>query len=272
MQDFSASPRKMIASFWRNRQLIKALVEREVIGRYKGSYLGILWSFFNPLLMLVIYTFVFSVVFRSHWATNNDSKTEFALVLFAGLIVFNFFAESSRASASIILSNINYVKKIIFPLEVLPLVTICSALFHMVISLIVWLFFYVIFLGVPPATIFLFPIAIAPLIMCVLGISYFLAATGVYLRDTAQIVDISVTALLFLSPVFFPLSSLPQLYQTIMKFNPLAISIETARDILIWDELPSGDVYLLYLLLSALTLFLGFAWFQKTRKGFADVL
>jgi lipopolysaccharide transport system permease protein len=272
MKDFSASPREMVVSFWRNRQLIKALVEREVVGRYKGSYLGILWSLFNPLLMLIIYTFVFSMVFKSHWGTSNDSKIEFALVLFAGLIAFNFFAESTRASSIIILSNINYVKKIIFPLEVLPLVMVGSAFFHMVISLFIWFIFYVIFYGIPPITALLFPIAILPLMMFVLGLSFFLSAIGVYLRDTNQIVDISVSAALFLSPVFFPLSNLPQTFQSFMKLNPLAISIESVRDVLIWGRLPSLEEYLFYLFFSGVIMFLGFAWFQKTRKGFADVI
>ena len=129
MRDFPATPIEMVASLWRNRSLIHALAKREVLGRYRGSALGLLWSFFNPLFMLVIYTFVFSVVFKSRWNAGSDSKTEFALVLFAGLIVFNLFGETINRAASLVINNPNYVKKVVFPLEILPVVTLLSALF-----------------------------------------------------------------------------------------------------------------------------------------------
>ena len=139
MQDFSASPREMVASFWRNRLLIYSLSKREVIGRYRGSYFGILWSFINPLFMLAIYTFVFSMIFKARWNAESDSRTEYALILFAGLLVFNLFSECITKAPSLIQSNVNYVKKVVFPLEILPWVTLYSALFHGAISLIVWL-------------------------------------------------------------------------------------------------------------------------------------
>src|SRR5690606_24536402 len=137
--------------------------QREVVGRYRGSFMGILWSFFNPVFMLVVYTFVFSVVFKARWCGGSDSKTEFALILFAGLIVFNFFAECFNRSPTLILSNANYVKKVVFPLEILPWITVGSALFHMVISLTVWLLAYLILFGVPHLTVLLLPLIIMPM-------------------------------------------------------------------------------------------------------------
>ena len=148
MRNFSASPVEMCASLWRNRELIKTSTKRDVLGRYRGSALGLLWSFFNPVFMLAVYTFVFSVVFKARWSTSSDSKTEFALVLFAGLIVFNLFAECIHRAPVIILSNVNYVKKVVFPLEILPVVALMSVLFHGLISLSVWI------LALPASTIF----------------------------------------------------------------------------------------------------------------------
>ncbi len=120
MQQFYASPKEMIASLWRHRELIRASVKREILGRYRGSAMGLLWSFFNPVFMLTVYTFVFSEVFKARWSAGSESKTEFALVLFAGLIVFNLFSECINRAPSLILSNPNYVKKVVFPLEILP--------------------------------------------------------------------------------------------------------------------------------------------------------
>ena len=151
MRDFSASPRELGASLWRNRSLIVASVKREVLGRYRGSVMGILWSFFNPLFMLAVYTFVFSVVFQARWGGGTGSKTEFALVLFAGLMMFTLFAECTNRAPSLILSNVNYVKKVVFPLEILPAVALLSAMFHMLISLGVWFLAYGLFFGVPHA-------------------------------------------------------------------------------------------------------------------------
>lgn len=272
MRDFSISPFEMIASFWQNRKLIKTLAKREVVGRYRGSVLGIMWSFLNPVLMLAVYTFVFSVVFKARWSTNSDSKTEFALVLFAGLLVFNLFAECVNRSPTLIISNTNYVKKVVFPLEILPWVTLGTAFFHMLISFFVWLIFYFFFFGQPHPTILLIPFIMLPLVLLTLGISWFLASLGVFLRDVAQIVGIMTTTLMFLSPIFYPLSSLPEKYQRILFLNPLTLIIEQTRSVLIWGQTPVLDVLCLYTFLTASVAWMGFAWFQKTRKGFADVI
>jgi len=272
MQNFSISPVEMGASLWRNRTLAKALVQREVVGRYRGSIMGILWSFFNPVLMLVIYTFVFSVVFKARWHAGSDSRTEFALVLFAGLIMFNLFAECFNRAPSLILSNANYVKKVVFPLEILPWVTLGSALFHTLISLGVWLLAYLILFGVPHATVLLWPLVMLPLMLFIMGLSWALAALGVFLRDVSQVIGVLTTVLMFLSPIFYSGESLPPQYRQFLQFNPLTPAIEQARDVLFWGRVPDMAGYLFYLLGSALVAWLGFAWFQKTRKGFADVL
>ncbi|WP_283183770.1 ABC transporter permease [Pseudomonas svalbardensis] len=272
MQDFSTSPVEMVASFWRNRALIKALTKREILGRYRGSILGMLWSLFNPILMLGVYTFVFSVVFNARWGAGGGSKTEYALVLFAGLIVFSLFSDCVGRAPSLILSNVNYVKKVVFPLEVLPWVSLGAALFHGFISLLVWLIFYGVFIGLPTLTVLLLPLVILPLLMFSMGISWALASLGVYLRDISQIIGVVITMLMFLSGIFYSVSSLPVDYQEIMKMNPLVPIIEQARVVLVWGGEPNYLLLLNYLGGAFVFASLGFAWFQKTRKGFADVL
>lgn len=272
MQAFSPSPQEMILSPWRHRALIALLIQRDISERYRGSILGILWSFFLPLIMLGIYTFVFSVVFQARWSTGSEAKTEFALVLFTGLLVFSFFAECFNRAPKLILSNTNYVKKVVFPLEVLPVTTLGSALFHLGVGLIVWLLFHLFLFGLPPLTALLFPLILVPLIALTLGVCWFLAGLGVYFQDISQVVSVLTTALLFLSPIFFPVESLPDAYQPIMQLNPLTPAVEMSRDVLIWGQVPCWPAWGLYTVVSAIIAALGFAWFQKTRKGFADVL
>ena len=238
MQHHSLSPWEIIASLWRNRSLATALVRREVIGRYRGSTLGILWSFFNPICMLAVYVFVFSVVFKARWNVGSDSKTEFALVLFAGLLVFNLFSECINRAPTLILSNVNYVKKVVFPLEILPWVVLGSASFHMLISLTVWMVFYWIFFGLPQLTALLLPFVLLPVIFLTLGLSWMLASLGVYLRDVSQFIGIFTSVLMFMSPIFYPISSLPPEYQALFMLNPLTPVIELARDVLIWGKAP----------------------------------
>jgi len=272
MRHFSASPREMVASLWRNRELIKASTKREVLGRYRGSVMGILWSFFNPLFMLAVYTFVFSVVFNARWGSGSGSKTEFALVLFAGLMMFNLFAECINRAPGLILSNVNYVKKVVFPLEILPAVTLLSALFHGLISLGVWFLAYLVFFGLPHTTALYLPLIVLPFVLFIMGLSWALASLGVYLRDVSQLIGVITTVLMFISPIFYPATALPETYRHWLYLNPITPVIEQARDVLFWGKAPDFSMLGIYWLAAAFIAWLGFAWFQKTRKGFADVL
>ncbi len=272
MQNFSTSPKAMVNSLWVNRSLIKALVAREVVGRYRGSMMGILWSFFNPVFMLMVYTFVFSVVFKARWSGGSDSKTEFALVLFAGLIIFNLFSECINRAPTLILANVNYVKKVVFPLEILPWVALGSALFHFSISLVVWFLAYLIFFGMPHPSALLLPLIVVPYLLFIIGLTWALSSVGVFLRDVAQLIGMVTTVLLFLSPIFYPISALPEKYRPLLLLNPLGPAIEQAREVLFWGNSPNLAILAIYLVVSALIAWMGFAWFQKTRKGFADVI
>ncbi len=269
---YSTSLTKATGSFLRNKQLIWQMTKREVLSRYRGSVLGLAWAFFNPLLMLVVYTVVFSVVFKARWDVGSDSKVEFALVLFIGLIIHSVFAECLMRAPGLILSNVNYVKKVVFPLEILPWVIVGSAIFNAAISLIVWALFFIVVNHTLNWTVLFVPIIFLPLVLFSFGISWFLASLGVYLRDVGQITGVVTTFLLFMSPILYPISMLPEPYRIILYLNPLTFIIEQARDVLMWGKPPDYLIVSISLAISTLVAWLGYAWFQKTRNGFADVL
>ena len=264
---------ELFASLWRNRQLILQMTKREVIGRYRGSVLGLAWSFFNPLLMLTVYTFVFSVIFKARWGMGGgEDRASFAIVLFVGIIVHGLFAECANRAPGLILANVNYVKKVVFPLEILPWVAMGSTLFHSAISLLVLLLAQLLLNHTMPLTAVFFPIIILPLLLATMGVAWFLSAIGVYLRDVSQTVGILTTVLLFFSPVFYPLSALPEEYQIWVKLNPLTFTLEEGRKSLIFGQIPDAVGWGIYMFFSIAIAWMGFWWFQKSRKGFADVL
>ncbi|WP_024695910.1 ABC transporter permease [Pseudomonas syringae] len=268
----AAGPLDLLRSLWRHRQLISTLTRREVIGRYRGSVIGIAWSFFNPLLMLAVYTFVFSEVFQARWAGQDTSKGGFAILLFVGMIVHGLFAECANRSPSLIMSNGNYVTKVLFPLEVLSVVTLGSALFHTGTSLIVLLLAQFVLTHTLYWTALLLPLVLLPLAIATLGVSWLLAALGVYLRDVGQVIGVLTTVLLFLSPVLYPVAALPPAYQPWLRLNPLTYIIEESRNVLLFGRWPDWQSLALAMLIACVIAMAGFAFFQKARKGFADVL
>jgi len=269
----SIAPRAMVAHLWRYRELIARLIKRDVLGRYKGSLLGLAWSFVTPIIMLVIYTFVFTVVFNARWGVGGEeSKSVFALQLFAGLIVHGILAEVLTRSPGLILLNTNYVKKVVFPLAILPVIPLGSALFHAAISSLVLIVAQLLVVGSLPWTFWMLPIVLLPLIVLAMGISWLLASLGVFLRDIGQTMGLIATMLLFLSPIFYPISALPESFHGVIHANPLTFIIEQTRIVLIEGRLPDMVGLLSYLAVAFVVAWFGFAWFQKTRKGFADVL
>ncbi len=263
----------LLRSLWRNRQLIAEMTKREVVGRYRGSVLGIAWSFFNPLLMLALYTFVFSVVFKARWGVNADeTKTQFAIVLFVGMIVHGLFAEVINRAPAMITSNVNYVKKVVFPLDILPSVAMGAALFHGLVSLVVLMIAFVLFNGYLNWTAIFIPFVLLPLIIFTLGVAWMLASLGVFLRDLGQTTNIITTVMLFFSPIFYPMTALPIEFHPWIMANPLTFIIEQAREVVIWGHVPDWLGLCIYSLLALIIAWAGYVWFQKTRKGFADVL
>ncbi|MBU1275037.1 MAG: ABC transporter permease [Proteobacteria bacterium] len=262
----------MLQNLWRYRQLIALMTKREVAQRYRGSFMGLAWSFVIPIILLGVYTFIFSVVFKARWGVGGEDKTVFAMVLFVGLIVHGFLAEVLNRAPTIILGNVNYVKKVVFPLEILPLVPIGTALFHCAISVFVLLLASLIINGSVHWTALLIPVVFLPFLVLIMGISWIIASVGVFLRDVGQVMGVVTMVMLFLAPVFYPVSALPEAYRPWILANPLSFIIEQARAVLIWGEMPNWLGLGAYSLVAIAVAWAGFAWFQKTRKGFADVL
>lgn len=268
------SPLYAARSIAKHRILLQQMTQRDVVGRYRGSVIGLAWSFFSPLLMLGIYTFVFSVVFKARWngIGTESSKMDFAIIFFSGLTIYGIFSECINRAPSIILGNANYVKKVVFPLEILPMVACGSALFHAAVSTTVLLLAQLVFEGRVPWTAILLPVVLAPLTLGTLGVAWALSALGVYLRDIGQMTGMITTILMFLSPIFFPMSAMPDEFRGLIALNPLVYFLEEGRNVLIFGVVPGGAGLLAAWAGGLAVAMLGFAMFQKMRNGFADVL
>jgi len=256
-----------------NRSLLWQFVKRSVSARYKGSVLGLFWSFVHPMMMLCVYTFVFSVVFKSRWGVETGGgRSAFAIIMFCGLALFNIFSEAVNLNCGIVVGNTNLVKKVIFPLEILPLSqTIASFAVGMV-----W--FFLLFLGTVfvfgkiSFTMLLLPLILLPLFLFTLGVSFFVSSLSVYVRDTPYLVGVLLQILFFMTPIFYPIAAIPERFRWPLQLNPLTILIEEARKVFLYGELPDWRFLGAAFLISLLVLHLGFLWFHKTKKGFADVL
>ncbi|WP_343655938.1 ABC transporter permease [Cupriavidus sp.] len=256
----------------RHRGLVYQLTRREVVGRYRGSVMGLLWSLFHPVLMLSVYTFVFGHVFKSRWGSGFGSTTSFAQMAFAGMIVYGLFSECVTRAPGLIVGNANFVKRVVFPLELLPWVTLFAAMFHALIGLGVLLLFSMFLGNVPTLTMLCFPLVLLPFACFVVGATWALAALGVYLRDLAQVTGVAVTVAMFLSPMFYPVSALPAALQSVMQFNPLTFPMEQLRAVMIMDQFPDWRGLAIYTCCAVVTAWVGFTMFQRLRRGFADVL
>ena len=266
----------MVRNLWNHRDLIAQFTKRELVGRYRGAYLGLLWAFLIPLLMLTIYTFVFSEVLNARWTLNpNEPPTHFALTMFCGLIVFNILAECLTRSPSLILGNPNFVKKVIFPLEILPVSLLGASFVHGAICLAILIVGQAIFLPEFPATLsaaWLFPIWIVPLVALTLGLSWFVAALGVFVRDIGQAITIIVQMLFFMTPIFYPVTLVPEGWRWVLRINPLTTIVEGARATLIEGRPPDWGAWGVVTVLSLVAMQLGYVWMMKCRRGFADVV
>ena len=254
------------------RNLLLEFTKREIAIRYKGSYLGIIWSFLNPLFMLAVYTFVFGYIFKARWNLQSDSKLTFAFVLFSGLIPFNIFAEVFTRAPGLVINNANYVKKVVFPLEILPVAVLGSALFHALISVFILVLGVWLMLGTLHWTVIFLPLVLLPILFLSLGVGWFLASLGTFIRDISQLVNILVSAIMFLTPIFYPLSSVPKVFLQIYMLNPITPVVDNMRQIVIWGQMPDWTSLVLGILISLGIGFGGLIWFRKTKKAFADVM
>lgn len=267
-------PVRMLRNLWRHRELLVRLTAQEAVQRYRGSYLGVVWSVITPILMLSVYAFVFSIVFQARWGelAGTPRSGEFALTLFAGLIPFGVFAEVVNRAPSIVLSMPNYVKKVVFPLEILPVVAVGSAVVHSLISGAILLLGSLLFLGYVSPTVVLLPLAYLPLVFLTLGLGWFLASLGVYVRDIGQAIGLVTQALFFLSPIFYPVSAVPEHLRFILYANPLTAILTGFRRTMLWGAAPLWGTWAGLTLGTAVVALLGYAWFMQTKKGFADVI
>ncbi len=275
----AAQPTSLVAlakNLWRNRHLIVQMTKREVLRLYKGSIIGLAWAFFNPIFMLAVYTVIFSVVFKARWGSDrfdgDENKLQFAVVIFVGMIVLGLVSDALNRAPGLILSNVNFVKKVVFPIEILPVVAMGTAFFHSLISLSVLLAALVFFNGYLNWTVVFIPLILLPLLILSTGLSWILASLGVFLRDVGQVTGVITRMLLFLSPVFYQVTAVPEKFRPFIMANPLTFIIEQAREVLIWGHLPNWLGLGIYTLVATSMAWVGYAWFQKTRKGFADVL
>jgi lipopolysaccharide transport system permease protein len=264
---------KFPRSLWHNRELWWRLTQREVLGRYRGSVLGIGWSFITPLAMLAVYTFVFSQVFKARWGgLEQVGPLGFAVNLFAGLIVFNLFGECVSRAPSLVVSNPNYVKKVVFPLEVLGSVAVGSSVFHAITSFVILLVFELIAFHKLPITMAWLPLVWLPLLFLSLSCTWVLSAAGVFLRDLGQLIAVGLNMLMFLSPIFFPVSALPAKWQPFLAFNPLAHVIEQTRRIALEGLNPDWSYVVFGSIFGFVACELSYRTFQKSKRAFADVL
>lgn len=248
------------------------LTRRDIAGRYRGAIGGSLWAFLTPLFMLAIYSFVFGYIFQSRWTAAESGNVHFSIVLFVGLVFANFLSECLNRAPGLLVSNANYVKKVVFPLDVLPWVAVGTALFHAAISVLVLVLAMLATGTSIPWTIVLLPLVFLLFVPMVAGFCWFLAAMGVFFRDLQQIVAVFSTALVFLAPVFYPRTMLPEEYRWLLMLNPLSFVVEAAHDVVLWGHLPDWRLACAYALVSLAVAWGGWVVFQLSRRGFADVL
>lgn len=259
-----------------NVSLIRKLARREFDQRFRGSLLGWFWALIAPLAMLAVFSLVFGSIFGARWARPDSAATQtefgFPLLLFSGLIVFNFFGETFNRAPGLILENTSYVKKVVFPLEILPVVTLLSSLTTAAISFVAFMVVYVVLHGLPPLTIVLLPLVLLPLALITLGICYFFASLGVFLRDLRHVTPPLSTAMLFLSSVFYDPQTVPESYRWMLYLNPLTPAVNHVRDVLFWGRIPDPLEFAIFLTTATVVFLLGLEWFKRTEKAFADVV
>ena len=269
--DLLAVPR----TAFRHRSLLWQMTKRNIETRYRGSVLGLVWSFVQPLMMLVVYTFVFSVVFKARWGVEvagGESKGAFAVIMFCGMTMFNLFSEAVNGSCGCIIGNVNLVKKVIFPLEILPLVQTLTT-FILGQAWFILLFFGTwLILGNLNWTMLLLPVVLVPLIVFTLGVAYLVASLGVFVRDTSYVVGVILQILFFATPIFYPINAVPERFRVWLEMNPLTVFMDQARNVFLYGRLPDWQFLGIAALVAVAVLQFGYFFFTRTKRGFADVL
>lgn len=256
----------------RHRGLTRELTRRDILGRYRGAHFGLMWSLIGPLMMLAIYTVTFGEIMQGRWQQASGATAEFGIVLFIGIIVHGFFAECFARSPRLMVDNANYVKRVVFPLHVLPWSIVLSALFHLAMNVVIFVLLNALFFGSFSPLIVLLPVVLAPLVMLTIAVSWLAASLGVYIRDISQAVPVIATGMFFISSAIIPLDAVPARYRVFFELNPLTFFIEQARNVALWNTLPDWIGLAKFTVAGVVAMYLAYAWFRLTSKGFADVL
>ena len=262
----------ILTSLVKHRFVIGQLSRRAILGRYRGTVLGLFWSLFTPLVMLGVYTFVFGKVLEVRWPDQGGGNLEFAAILFSGMIIHGILAECLTQASTLIASNPQYVKKVVFPLEALPWVTVISAFFQGLISTGVLVAYVWIVNEKLTWHVILFPLPLFSLTLVCIGIGWLIAATAVFLKDIAQLTGILSTILFFMAPILYPKTALPEGFQNILYLNPITFVIEQFRSVVLWGEMPDWSGLGIYTAVALIFCWGSLVWFQRSRRGFADVL
>jgi lipopolysaccharide transport system permease protein len=262
----------VVDSLWNHRAVIAQLVKREIAGRYRGSFLGLLWAFLNPLLMLCIYTFVFGIVFKSRWHTGAESSMEYAVLMFSGVMLHGLLSECITRAPMLIVGNANFVKKVVFPLEALPWVHMGAALFHLLIAAVIFLLAIVVWQGHVPWSALWMPVILLPFALLTVGLVWMVSALGVYLRDIGQLMGMVSSLLMFLAPIFYPLHAAPEAIAKFLYLNPITFVVEQVRNASVLDTPVDWVGWGIYSIVAYGVAWVGLMFFQRMREGFADVL
>lgn len=260
------------SALYKYRSLTIELTVRDILGRYRGASFGLLWSLISPFLMLCVYSFAFGVILKSKWPQVNGGDHHFAIILFIGLIVHGLFSECLSRSPTAITGNPSFVKKVVFPLEILPWQIVLTALFQAFMNLLVFIMLRLLLEGSMSWTIIFMPVVFLPLICISLGVCWVFAALGVFLRDINQVTGVLATAMLFVSSAMIPVQTLPPRVRVLFHLNPLTFLIDQARAVALWGQYPDWGGLLTYTVGGLVLMYVGYGWFMATKKGFADVL
>lgn len=273
MYSNKSSLKHFFSSIKENRNLVSRLAKREFTQRFHGSFLGWIWVILTPLLTAIVFTFVFSAVFQSRWQPGIETGSfDFALILLTGVGVHSAFAEMLSRAPNLIIGNSSYVTKVIFPIEILPVVILISALLNMFLALGIVILGNLVLNGKFPVTIIFFPFILVPYIFFLLSLNLFFATIGVFFRDISQLVALVITLSMFMTPIFYPVSAVPPAFQTAMFLNPLTFIVEQAREVLLFGRAPDFWGLAIYMIASLVALAASYWFFQRLRKGFADVV
>lgn len=257
---------------WHFRELIRAVVRRELAARFRGSVLGWLWAIFGPLLMLTVYTFVFSTAIGLRSSAAAHGVVNYSLIIFVGLIVFNLFAEVAYRAPALLHENANFIKKSIFPSETLAWTATIRAIVYAGISFAVMIFFELILTHWLPPTFLLLPFVVVPFFLFLLGVSWFLMALGSFTRDVTHLMASIVPVFMFATPIFYSVDDAPRKLQIVLRCNIIGDYVEMVRDLVLFNRLPSLLLYIGTVLVSLVIFRASYRFFMRYKSVFVDVI